>query len=190
MKFLEDRIRKDGSVAPGEILRVDNFLNHQVDIPFLDELAAEFCRLFEGERIDKVVTVEASGITIATLIARRLGVPLVFAKKAKTANIDDRFYSADCYSYTHGILGKVLISKDFLHEGERILLVDDFLANGEAAVALLDLLEQAGAEAVGLCILVEKSYQAGRKKLDERGLRVESLARIASMDPENGVTFL
>lgn len=190
MKLLEDRIRTEGKVAPGDVLRVDSFLNHQVDVVFLDRLAEELCRRFEGERIDKVLTVEASGITIATLVALRLQAPLLFAKKAKTSNIDDRYWQADCFSYTHGIAGRIMVSKEYLTAGERVLIVDDFLANGEAARAMLELVSQAGAEAAGVCVMVEKSYQPGRKSLDDRGVRVESLARIASMDPEDGVTFI
>ena len=190
MKLLEDRIQKEGKVAPGDVLRVDSFLNHQVDVAFLDRLAEELCRRFGDEKIDKVLTVEASGITIATLVALRLQVPLLFAKKAKTSNIDERYWQADCFSYTHGIAGTVMVSKEYLSAGERVLIVDDFLANGEAARAMLKLVSLAGAEAVGVCSMVEKSYQPGRKSLDDMGVRVESLARIASMDPENGVTFL
>lgn len=190
MKLLEDRIRQDGIVAAGDILRVDSFLNHQIDIGLMDVLAGEFYRLFYGNRIDKVVTVEASGIAVAAFTARKFNVPLVFAKKAKTLNISSDYYVADCYSYTHAIAGKVMISKNYLNEGEHVLIIDDFLANGQATLSLLNLCEQAGAIPVGVGIMVEKSYQPGRGYLEEKGIRVESLARVASMDPETGVHFV
>lgn len=190
MKLLEDKIRKDGKIAEGNVLRVDSFLNHQIDTVLMDQLAAEFYRLFRDEKVDKVLTVEASGIAIAALTALHFGVPMVFAKKSKSQNISDNVYTAQAYSYTHQNMNTLIVSKDYIGPGERILLIDDFLANGHAMLALNSLLKQAGAIPVGVGILVEKAFQEGHARLEEAGLRVESLARVASMDTENGVTFL
>ncbi len=191
MKLLEERIRRDGKVCEGNILRVDSFLNHQIDPRLMRQLADEFRRLFADQKIDKVLTVEASGIAIAIMVAAAFEVPLVFAKKAKSKNIDnDNVYSADVVSFTHGTVNKVIISKEFLHAGERVLLIDDFLANGQAMLGLMDVAAQAGAEVAGIGIMVEKSYQKGRALLEDKGVRVESLARVASMDAETGVHFV
>ncbi len=191
MKLLEDRIRRDGKVCEGNILRVDSFLNHQIDPALMQALAEEFHRLYGDRKIDKVLTVEASGIAIAIMVALSFGVPLVFAKKAKSKNIDnENVYSADVVSFTHGTVNKVIISKEFLHAGENVLLIDDFLANGQAMLGLMDVVAQAGATVAGIGIMVEKSYQKGRALLEERGVRVESLARVASMDAETGIRFV
>ena len=190
MQILEDRIRKDGTIAAGNVLRVDSFLNHQIDTVFLNQLAAEFYRLFKDEKVDKVFTVEASGIAIAALTALQFGVPMVFAKKSKSQNISDNVYKAEAYSYTHQNTNTLIVSKDYIHAGERVLLIDDFLANGNAVLALSAMLKQAGAIPVGVGILVEKAFQPGHELLEKTGLRVESLARVASMDAENGITFL
>lgn len=156
----------------------------------MKELAKEFKRLFDGEKIDRVLTVEASGIAAAVFVALEFDVPLVFAKKAKTKNIDPaNVYVADVYSYTHGITNQIVISRDFLKAGERVLLIDDFLANGKAMLGLTDIVRQAGAEVVGIGVLVEKAYQRGEAELKERGYRVEALAKVASMDPETGIVF-
>ncbi len=190
MQLLEDRIRRDGIVAPGNVLRVDSFINHQMDMDLLDKLAEEFYRLFSGERVDRVLTVEASGIAIAALVARRFGVPLVFAKKSKSSNIPDTVYTCPVKSYTHGNVNTILVTKDYLHEGENVLLIDDFLAHGEALRGLADVVRQAGGHVVGAGILIEKAFQHGGDALRAEGMRIESLARVAAMSPEDGVTFL
>lgn len=189
MKLLEDRIRKEGRVLPGDILKIDSFLNHQIDVLLMDQLADEFHTRFGNTPVDKVLTLEASGIASATLTALKFGVPMVFAKKSKTSNIDDDLYSAQAYSYTHARTNTIVVSRAFLKPGEHVLIVDDFLANGQASLALASLVEQAGATVAGIGILVEKAHQAGRGLLEEKGYRVESLARVAAMDPETGVTF-
>ena len=186
MQLLEDRIRRDGKVAPGNVLRVDGFINHQMDIALLTQLADEFCRRFGDTPVDKVLTIEASGIAIATLVAQRYGVPLVFAKKSKTSNIPDTVYSCPVKSYTHGNVNTILVSRDYLHAGERVLLIDDFLAHGEALRGLINVVEQASGIVVGAGILIEKAYQPGGADIRARGVRVESLARVASMDADAG----
>ncbi len=190
MQLLEERIRRDGKIAPGNVLRVDSFINHQMDMELLDKLAEEFYRLFAMEKVDKVLTIEASGIAIAALVARAFRVPLVFAKKSKTANIPDTVYSCPVKSYTHGNVNSVMVSKDYLCAGERVLLIDDFLAHGEALRGLVDLVTQAGGQVVGAGILIEKAFQNGGADLRAQGLRIESLARVASMSVEDGVQFL
>ena len=186
MQLLEDRIRKDGKIAPGDVLRVDSFINHQMDIQLMSQLAEEFRCRFGDAPVDKVLTIEASGIAIAALVAQQYGVPLVFAKKSKTSNIPDTVYSCPVKSYTHGNVNTILVSRDYLHAGERVLLIDDFLAHGEALRGLIDVVEQAGGTVVGAGILVEKAYQPGGADIRARGIRVESLARVASMDPDTG----
>lgn len=190
MQLLEERIVRDGIVAPGNVLRVDSFINHQMDIGFMNILAEELCYRYAGYPIDKVLTVEASGIGIATLVALRLGVPLVFAKKSKSSNIPDSVYSTTVRSYTHKLSYKMVVSKEFLHRNERILLIDDFLANGEALAGMRELVFQARAEIVGAGILIEKSFQGGGECMRRLGMKVESLARIQSMSVENGITFI
>ena len=191
MKLLEDRIRKDGKVAPGNVLRVDSFINHQMDILFMEELAKEFKRRFGDKPVDKVLTIEASGIAIATLVAQQYGVPLVSAKKSKSSNIPDTVYSCPVKSYTHGNTNTVLVTQDYLKAGERILIIDDFLAHGEALKGLINLVEQAGGIVVAAGAVVEKAYQHGADELRASGLQVESLARVLSMDAETGeVVFI
>lgn len=190
MKLLEDRIRKDGKITAGDVLRVDSFLNHQIDVVLMDQLAEEFYRLFSSEKVDKVLTVEASGIAVAALTALKFGVPMVFAKKSKTSNITEDVYAAEAYSYTHQKTNTLIVSRDYIKPGEGVLLIDDFLANGQAMLALKSLVDQAGAAAVGAGILVEKAFQEGRGLLEKAGIRVESLARVAGMDECSGVTFL
>ena len=186
MQLLEDRIRRDGKIAPGDVLRVDSFINHQMDIQLMSRLAEEFRRRFADTPVDKVLTIEASGIAIVALVAQQFGVPLVFAKKSKTSNIPDTVYSCPVRSYTHGNVNTILVSRDYLHAGERVLLIDDFLAHGEALRGLIDVVEQAGGTVVGAGILVEKAYQPGGADIRARGVRVESLARVASMDADAG----
>ena len=189
MQLLEDRIRRDGIVRPGGILKVDSFLNHQMDIPLFEQLAAEFARLYDGCGINKVLTIEASGIGIACITAQKLGCPLVFAKKSKTKNIAGEVWTATVESFTHGNISHIIVSKDFLGPGDRVLLVDDFLANGAALTGLIQLVRDAGATLIGAGIVIEKAFQPGGELLRSQGVRVESLARIRSMSVENGIEF-
>ena len=189
MKLLEERIKKDGQVRPGNILKVDGFLNHQIDPVLYGEIADEIYRLFEGEKIDKIVTIEASGIGIAVMTAAKFGVPALFAKKAKSANIDNDLFVSEVKSYTYGNTYRITVSKKYLHEGENILIVDDFLAKGNALKGLIDIMGQAGANVVGAAICVEKEFQNGGNDLRAQGIRVESLAKIASMS-DTDITFM
>ncbi len=189
MELLENRILKDGKVGAGNVLKVDSFLNHQIDVPFLSELGKEFYRLFKDCGVTKVLTIEASGIGIACLTAAHFGVPVVFAKKTHTNNIYADVYTSSVYSYTHQKTYDIVVSKQFLHENDRVLIIDDFLAKGSALLALLSLIRDAGAEVVGAGIVIEKAYQNGGQIVRDTGVRVESLARIASMTEEDGVTF-
>ena len=189
MKLLEDRILKDGKIYAGDVLKVDSFLNHRIDVAFIDELGKEFYRLFAGDNITKILTIEASGIGIACLTARYFNVPVVFAKKAKTNNLSPDLYTASVKSYTHNNTSEIVVSKDFLDARDRILIIDDFLANGCALMGLLEIAKQAGATAVGAGIVIEKAYQKGGELVRSTGLRVESLARIASMSVEDGIKF-
>ena len=186
MQLLEDRIRRDGKVAPGNVLRVDSFINHQMDILFMEKLAEEFKRRFGDKRVDKILTIEASGIAIAALVAQKYGVPLVSAKKSKSSNIPDTVYSCPVKSYTHGNVNTVLVTQDYLKAGEHVLIIDDFLAHGEALKGLMNLVEQAGGIVVGAGAVVEKAYQHGADDLRAAGLQIESLARVASMDDVTG----
>ena len=188
MKALEDRILKDGKVLPGGILKVGSFLNHQIDPALLYEMALELKRLYEGEEINKILTIEASGIAIAALTGYVFGCPFVFAKKSKTNKLAGGLYAAEVPSFTHGNVSTVVVSKDYLGPGDRVLIVDDFLATGAALVGLKSLCEQAGATVVGAGIAIEKVFQGGGDALRAQGLRVESLARIASMSDE-GLSF-
>lgn len=181
MKLLEERILKDGKIKPGGILKVDSFLNHQIDPQLLYEMAMELKRLYAGTEINKVLTIEASGIALAAMVGYVLSCPLVFAKKSKSKNISDDLYSVEVESFTHGNTNTVVVSKEYLNPGDKVLIIDDFLATGAALVGLKALVEQAGAEAVGAGISVEKVFQGGGNKLREQGFRVESLAMIASM---------
>ena len=189
LQLLQDRIRQEGKIAPGNVLRVDSFINHQMDVALLTELAREFRRRFADTPVDKVLTVEASGIAAACLVAQEFQVPLVFAKKAKTANLPDTVYTSEVKSYTHGNVNQIVVSKEFLQPGERVLLIDDFLAHGEALRGLIDVVGQAGGTVVGAGILIEKAFQSGGRDLRAEGYRIVSLARVASMSVEDGVTF-
>lgn len=186
MKLLEERIRKDGIVKPGNVLKVDSFLNHQMDVELFAKMGEEWKRLFEGEKIDKILTIEASGIGIACVAAERFGVPVVFAKKAQSVNIDGEVYATKVESFTKKRVYDVIVSKKYLHEGERILIIDDFLANGCAVAGLIDLIQNAGAEVAGVGIAIEKGFQVGGKLIREKGIRLESLAIIESMNAEEG----
>ena len=190
MKLLEERIRRDGRIFDGDVLKVDSFVNHQIDVQFISELGKEFYRLFGDCGINKILTIEASGIGIACLVATHFGVPVVFAKKSKSANISPIVYSSQVESYTHGKTYDVIVSKEFLGKDDKILIIDDFLAKGSALKGLISLARSAGAEIVGAGIIVEKAYQGGGDYVrNEMGVRVESLARVASMSVEHGVEF-
>lgn len=189
MKLLEQRILADGVVKPGGILKVDSFLNHQLDPQLFYEMAQEIKRLFAGERVDKVLTVEASGIAMAVMTGYALGCKAAFAKKSKSKNISDSVYSSEVVSFTHGNTNTVILSREYLHPGERVLIVDDFLATGAALIGLRDIVRQAGAELVGAAIAIEKVFQGGGNQLRAEGMRIESLARIAAMS-DNGLIFV
>lgn len=182
MKLLEDRIRKDGVVREGNILKVDSFINHQIDVLFIRQLAKEIKRLYAGEEITKILTIEASGIGIACIVAEEFGVPVVFAKKNKTVNIANDVYTTKVESFTHKNVYDIIVSKDFLNKEDKILIIDDFLAKGSALKGLIELIRFAGAEIVGAGIIIEKAYQEGGGLIRDMGVRVESLARIKSMD--------
>ena len=186
MRLLEERIRQDGIVKPGDVLKVDNFLNHQIDIGLVNEIGKEFKRLFAGCRVDKIMTIESSGIAIAAIAAQHFGVPVVFAKKAQSINIDGEVYTTKIQSFTHQRVYDVIVSKKYLQEGEHILIIDDFLANGCAVQGLVSLVRDAGAVIAGVGIVIEKGQMPGGKELREEGLRVESLAIIESMNAETG----
>ena len=189
MEFMEERIRRDGRVAPGEILKVDTFLNHQIDVSFVCELGKEFYRLFKDENITKILTIEASGIGIACLAAQYFGVPVVFAKKTKTINIYSDTYNATVHSYTHKRDYDIVVSKEFLSKEDNVLIIDDFLAKGSALTALLMLIEKAGAKTAGAGIVIEKAYQGGGNLVRDMGIRVESLAKIKSISKKDGIVF-
>lgn len=190
MKLLEERILKDGKIGAGNVLKVDCFLNHQIDVPFLSLLGEEFHRLYKDEGITKILTIEASGIGIACLTAAHFGVPVVFAKKTTTNNIAGDVYTAEVYSYTHERTYNIRLSKDFLTPGDRVLIIDDFLAKGSALNALIKLIRDAGATPVGAGIVIEKAFQEGGRELRESGFRVESLARIGAMSQKDGIQFV
>jgi len=189
MQLLEDRIRRDGLVGTGNVLKVDAFLNHQMDVPFLNKLGEEFYNRFKDEGITKILTIEASGIGIACMTAQYFGVPVLFAKKTPTNNIYGDVHTAEVYSYTHERTYTIYVSRRFLNAEDKVLIIDDFLAKGSALLALLRLVESAGASVAGAGIVIEKAYQEGGEIVRNMGLRVESLARIASMD-EDGIRFL
>ena len=181
MELLEKRILSEGRVLPGEILKVDNFLNHQIDVELIDKLGEEFARLFRNEGVNKILTIEASGIAVACFVAKHLGCKLVFAKKSKTLNISDDVYFSQSFSYTHKISNTVVVSKNYLCPQDRVLIIDDFLANGEAMNALIDICASAGASVAGCGAVIEKVFQGGGERIRSRGVRLESLARIKRM---------
>ena len=188
MELLEQRILTEGKVLPGGVLKIDSFLNHQMDPMLMMEMAKELKRLYADSGVNKILTIEASGIAIAIMAGYEFGCPVVFAKKSKTKNISDNVYSVEVESFTHGKVNTVVVSKEFVNPGDRILIVDDFLATGAALIGLKALVEQAGASVVGAGIAVEKVFQGGGNLLREQGMRVESLAMIASMD-DSSLTF-
>lgn len=189
MKLLEDRILKDGHIGADNVLKVDSFLNHQIDVSFVCELGKEFYRLFKDENITKILTIEASGIGIACLAAQYFGVPVVFAKKTKTINIYSDTYNATVHSYTHKRDYDIVVSKEFLNKEDNVLIIDDFLAKGSALTALLMLIEKAGAKTAGAGIVIEKAYQGGGNLVRDMGIRVESLAKIKSISEKDGIVF-
>lgn len=190
MELLEERIRRDGVVKSEGVLKVDGFLNHQMDINLFNEMGKELKRLFADAPINKILTIEASGIGIAAVVAQHFNVPVVFAKKSQSINLDGDVYSTKIQSFTHQRIYDVIVSKKFLNADDHVLLIDDFLANGCALEGLIAIVESAGATVEGIGIAVEKGFQGGGDKLRERGYRVESLARIAAMDCETGeLTF-
>lgn len=189
MKLLEDRILKDGHIGADNVLKVDSFLNHQIDVSFVCELGKEFYRLFKDENITKILTIEASGIGIACLAAQYFGVPVVFAKKTKTINIYSDTYNATVHSYTHKKDYDIVVSKEFLSKEDNVLIIDDFLAKGSALTALLMLIEKAGAKTAGAGIVIEKAYQGGGNLVRDMGVRVESLAKIKSISKKDGIVF-
>ncbi len=186
MQLLKERILAEGQLFPGNILKVDKFLNHQVDVHLLDEIGKEFRRIYADSDINKILTIEASGIGIACIAAMHFDCPVVFAKKSKSINISNDFYQCDVMSYTHNNLNHVIVSKDFIGPEDKVLIIDDFLANGCALNGLIEIVKTAGAELVGCGIVIEKGFQTGGKALRDRGIRVESLAIVESMNPETG----
>ena len=190
MNFLEERIVKDGKVKPGNVLKVDSFLNHQMDISLMEEIGQEFHRRFENKTVTKVLTIEASGIGIACFVAKEFGVPMVFAKKSHSINIDSEVYVAEVESFTHKNKNNVIVSKQFLDSDDHILIIDDFLANGCALQGLIAIAKSAGATVEGIGIVIEKGFQIGGQIIRNLGVQLESLAIIDAMDAEAGtVTF-
>ena len=186
MQLLEERIRRDGKVKPGNVLKVDSFLNHQMDVELYNEMGKEFRRLFPSQEINKILTIEASGIGIACIAAQYFHVPVVFAKKSQSINLDGEQYVTKIESFTHKRVYEVIVAKKFLDRDDHVLIIDDFLANGCAAAGLIDLVKSAGATVEGVGIAVEKGFQEGGRLLRGKGVRVESLAIIDSMDADTG----
>lgn len=185
MKLLEERILKDGVVLGDNVLKVDNFLNHQIDPVLMQAIGNEFAELFKGRGINKIITIESSGIAPAVFAGLAMGVPVVFARKHKSLTLVDNMYSASVYSFTKNVTNEIAVSKSFLDASDNVLLIDDFLANGQAAIGLLEICEKAGAKVSGMGIVIEKSFQKGRQIVEESGIEIASLARIAAF--EDGV---
>lgn len=187
MRELQEKIIKDSSINPGNVLKVDSFLNHQIDIRFLETIGEEFKRRFNEEKITKILTIEASGIGVASITSKYFDYPpVVFAKKTKTSNISNDVYKSKVHSYTHNETNHIMVSKQYLHKDDHVLIIDDFLANGCAVLGLVDLVKQAGACVAGIGIVIEKGYQKGGNLIREQGYHLESLAIIKSMDGETG----
>ena len=186
MKLLEERIRRDGVIKAGNVLKVDSFINHQMDIELISEMGKEWKRLFAEKNINKILTIEASGIGIACIAALHFQVPVVFAKKAKSINLDGEMYTAEVESFTHKNKNQVIVSKKFLNEKDRVLIIDDFLANGCALQGLIQIVQAAGAAVEGIGIAVEKGFQPGGRMIRNLGYQLESLAIVESMDYEKG----
>lgn len=189
MQLLKERINKDGIVKAGNVLKVDSFLNHQMDIDLFEEMGKEFKKRFKDEEITKILTIEASGIGIACITARYFHVPVVFAKKTQTKNIAGEVYTSQVESFTHGKVYDIIVSKQFIGPEDKVLIIDDFLANGKALLGLSKLVKDAGATLVGAGIVIEKGFQEGGKLIRSQGVKVESLAIVDSMSEEEGVTF-
>ena len=188
MKLLEDKIANEGIAIGTDILKVDMFLNHQMDVELLDEMGKEFKRLFADSGATKVVTIESSGIAIAVFVAKYMGLPALFAKKAKHKNVGDDVYSANSYSFTHGKEYTMIVSKKYLNKGDKVLIIDDFMAGGNACNALIDIINQAEAEVVGIGIAIEKGFQPGGSNLRDKGYNIRSLAIVDSMN-DGEITF-
>ena len=186
MELLKNKILNEGEIYEGNVLKVDCFLNHQIDVSFLREVGKEFYRLFKDQGVNKILTIEASGIAIASMVAQEFGCPLLFAKKTKTKNIAGDVYTTAVESYTHGTTYTIMVSKRFLGKGDKVLIIDDFLAIGNALNGLIDLVKDSGAELAGCGVVIEKGYQGGGDKLREQGIKVESLAIVESMNHEKG----
>ena len=189
MKLLEDRIREEGVVKEGNVLKVDMFLNHQMDVTLFREMAKEWKRLFAGEGVNKILTIEASGIGIACIAAEEFGCKVVFAKKTQGKNLDGELYTTQITSFTKGRVFNVIVEKKFLGPEDRVLIIDDFLANGCALEGLIQIVRDSGAELIGCGIAIEKGFQAGGAKIRSMGVHLESLAIIDSMTPEGGIVF-
>ena len=186
MQLLKDRIRKDGKIKEGNVLKVDSFLNHQMDVKLFQEIGKEFKRRFEGEEITKILTIEASGIGIACVAAEVFDVPVVFEKKTQTKNIAGDVYTTKVESFTHGRVYDIIVSREFLGKGDKVLLIDDFLANGKALEGLAELVKKSGAELVGAGVVIEKGFQVGGDIIRSKGIHLESLAIVESMDEKTG----
>ena len=188
MELLKERIRKDGVVKEGNVLKVDRFLNHQMDVKLFREIGKEFKKRFEGEDINKILTIEASGIGIACVVAEIFDVPVVFAKKTQTKNIAGDVYTTKVESFTHGRVYDIIVSREFLGKGDKVLLIDDFLANGCALLGLIDIVKKSGATLEGAGIVIEKGFQHGGQEIRDMGIRLESLAIVDSMT-DDSLTF-
>lgn len=189
MKLLEDRILKDGKILPGEVLKVDSFLNHQIDVALLSECGKEWYSLFKNDGVTKILTIEASGIGIACVTAQYFEVPVVYAKKSRGAAVSAEFFSTKVVSLTHGHTYNVLVNKKYISKDDKILVIDDFLANGSALKSLISIAEAGGAKVVGAGVAIEKVFQGGGDEIRKRGFRIESLARVASISIEDGIKF-
>ena len=189
MELLEKRIIQDGEILPGNILKVSNFLNHQIDVNLMEQLGEEFFRLYKDSNVTKVLTIESSGIAVGYAVARKFGVPLVFAKKHKSSNVNEGVYSSKVWSFTHNQAYTVVVSKKYISKGDKILIVDDFLANGNALKGLIEIVEQAEARVSGICIAIEKCFQNGGNLIRSAGYRVESLAAVEKMTDDGKIIF-
>ena len=189
MELLEKRIIQDGEILPGNILKVSNFLNHQIDVNLMEQLGEEFFRLYKDSNVTKVLTIESSGIAVGYAVARKFGVPLVFAKKHKSANVNEVVYSSKVWSFSHNQAYTVVVSKKYISKGDKILIVDDFLANGNALKGLIEIVEQAEASVSGICIAIEKCFQNGGDLIRSAGYRVESLAAVEKMTDDGKIIF-
>ena len=190
MELLKNRIRQDGTVKGNDVLKVDSFLNHQMDVALFEEIGKEFLRRFDGCGVNKILTIEASGIGIACVTAQFFHCPVIFAKKSQTKNIAGDVYTTKVESFTHGKVYDVIVSQKFLGPEDRVLIIDDFLANGAALEGLIDLVEQAGAQLIGAGVVIEKAFQPGGDRIRAKGIKLECLARIKSMSEETGVEFV